>query len=99
MGAIKETMMSRGVAAVFEHESAWPLVQYPVASAIVLEAMLTEAETDIAIYERFYDQCRVTRDAPRLQWPIAFAIHSGTHTWLSPLSSNTRTTRAFPCRS
>lgn len=57
MGAIKETMMSRGVAAVFEHESAWPLVQYPVTSAIVLEAkMLTEAETDIAIYERFYDQ-------------------------------------------
>ena len=67
MDTIKETMMSRGVAAVFEHKSAWPLVQYPVTSAIVLEAMLTEAETDIAIYERFYDQY----DAGRAETAVA----------------------------
>ena len=53
MGTIKETMMPRGVAAcvadVFENK-------YPVSSAIVLEAMLFEAETDTALYEPFYEQ-------------------------------------------
>ena len=51
MDTIKETMMSRGVADVFEHA-----VYYPVSSTIVLEAMLSGAETGRALYESFYEQ-------------------------------------------
>ena len=51
MDTIKETMMSRGVADVFEHA-----VYYPVSSTIVLEAILSGAETGMALYESFYEQ-------------------------------------------